>query len=152
MLAGLKSRLLRMRTSLHRAVFARSNGRLLATWGRLPVLMVTTIGRRTGLPRTTVLAALLTLDETIVVVASDGGAALHPQWYLNLCDDPIVEVVFRGRRRRMRARTAAEEEKALLWPRITAASPSYARYQADTARNIPVVLLEPDGRDADDRG
>jgi deazaflavin-dependent oxidoreductase (nitroreductase family) len=141
-----KDRLLHYRSALHRAVFASSRGRLLARWGGLPVVRLTTIGRRTGAPRTTMLVAPLALGETLVLVASNGGAPRHPTWYLNLCASPDVEVVFRARRRRMRGRTASEEEKAVLWPQISAIAPSYARYQARTTRDIPVVLLEPLGR------
>jgi deazaflavin-dependent oxidoreductase (nitroreductase family) len=142
-LPRVKDRLLHARSALHRTVFAKSGGRLLATWGGLPVVMLTTIGRRTGIPRTTILVAPICLGETLVLVASNGGAPRHPSWYLNLCASGSVDVVFRGRRRRMLARTAGEQEKLALWPQITAISPSYGRYQDRTARDIPVVLLEP---------
>ena len=138
-----KERLLAARSAAHRAVFARSRGRLLAVWGGHQVLLLTTTGRRTGASRHTMVAALLVVGDTIAVAASDGGAPRHPAWYLNLRADPGVEVVFRGRRTPMRARTATAAEKADLWPRMTAAAPAYARYQRRTARDIPVVLLEP---------
>jgi deazaflavin-dependent oxidoreductase (nitroreductase family) len=140
---GLKDGVLHARSVLHRAVFALSGGRLLATWGGLPVVMLTTVGWRTGKRRTTIVVAPLTVGESVVLVASDGGAPRHPRWYLNLSASPDVEVLFMGRRMHMRARTAGEGEKATLWPRITAGSPSYGRYQNRTARDIPVVLLEP---------
>jgi deazaflavin-dependent oxidoreductase (nitroreductase family) len=139
----IKNRLLGARSALHRAVFAGSGGRLLATWGGLPVLLLTTVGRRTGLRRATILVAPLSLGETLVLVASNGGAPRHPAWYLNLCACPEVDVVFRKQRRQMTARTADASEKAVLWPQITALSPSYGRYQERTTRDLPVVLLEP---------
>jgi deazaflavin-dependent oxidoreductase (nitroreductase family) len=138
-----KDRLLHARGVLHREAFARSGGRLLATWGRLPVVMLTTTGRRSRAPRTTMLVATLCLGDTLVLAASNGGAVRHPDWYLNLSADPEVEVLFRGRRRRMRARTADDDERAELWPRVVAASPAYGRYQERTSRLIPLVLLEP---------
>lgn len=82
--------------------------------------------------------------DRIVLVASNGGAARHPDWFLNLRDRPEVDVVTSGRRGRMRARTASREEKDRLWPQVTGRSPSYARYQERTTRSIPVVVLEPD--------
>jgi deazaflavin-dependent oxidoreductase (nitroreductase family) len=81
-------------------------------------------------------------------VASDGGAVRHPRWYLNLRAGPDADVLFGRRRMHMRARTAGEDERAALWPQITAISPSYARYQQRTARTIPVVVLEPRGQAA----
>jgi len=81
--------------------------------------------------------------DLIVLVASNGGAPRHPDWYLNLCERPAVDVVMRGRRGPMRARTATPEQAARLWPRVTGSSPSYGRYRARTSREIPLVLLEP---------
>jgi deazaflavin-dependent oxidoreductase (nitroreductase family) len=81
---------------------------------------------------------------TIVVVASRGGDDSHPAWYLNLRDQPDAEVsVGGGPPRRVRAETAGPDERARLWPLITAHHPNYAGYQAKTERQIPVVLLHP---------
>jgi len=139
--------LLRIRTRLHRRIFSATGGRVLGRWGGLPVVMLTTTGRRTGLPRTTMLASPVQEGDRIVVVASDGGAPSHPDWFLNLRDRAQVDVVMRGVRGRMSARTATLEERARLWPQITSRSPSYARYQERTSREIPLVLLEPPGPD-----
>jgi deazaflavin-dependent oxidoreductase (nitroreductase family) len=84
-------------------------------------------------------------DDRVVLVASNGGAPRHPDWYLNLCERPEAEVVLAGSRRRMIARTATPKERASLWARITARAPAYARYQERTTREIPVVVLEPVG-------
>ena len=89
------------------------------------------------------LATPLQDGDLIVLVASNGGAPRHPDWYLNLRERPAVDVVMRGRRGSMRARTATPEEAARLWPRVTGRSPSYGRYRARTSREIPLVLLEP---------
>src|SRR5690242_10235711 len=129
MAPGAKTRLLRVRSALHRELFARSGGRLLARWGGHPVVLLTTAERSGGAPRRTVLVAPLGLDEPVVLAASNGGAARHPGWYRNLVASPEIEVVFGGRRRSMRARTATAEERASLWPRFVAAAPAYARYQ-----------------------
>jgi deazaflavin-dependent oxidoreductase (nitroreductase family) len=141
--AVVKDQIVRLRSALHRDVFTRTQGRLLKRWGGHPVLMLTTVGRRSGLPRTAMVAVLVRERETLVVVASDGGAPQHPQWYRNLCAHPTVEVVFEGRRRPMIARTADPWERAALWPQITSVAPSYARYQERAPRELPVVLLAP---------
>ena len=67
----------------------------------------------------------------------------HPAWFLNLRDDPDVEVAFAGKpKQRMRARVATPEERAALWTRVTDAYKGYAGYQTKTDREIPLVLLE----------
>lgn len=106
-----------------------------------PVLLLTTIGRRSGEPR---IAPLIYLEdgERLVLVASKGGMSHHPQWYLNLEANPDVEVELPGTGKiAMRAARASDEEKALLWPRLCAIYPDYDDYQARTERNIPVVIL-----------
>lgn len=131
------------RARLHRWLFGVSRGRMLATWGGLPVLLLTTTGRHSGIPRRVILTAPLVFPDAIVVVASNGGATAPPAWYRNLEADPRVQVLFGRCRRPMRARTAAAAERATLWPRIVARSPAYGRYQQRAGRDLPVVLLEP---------
>ena len=94
------------------------------------------------------LASPLQEGDRILLVASNGGAPRHPDWFLNLQDRPDVEVVMKGRGGRMRARTATPEEGARLWPQVTSRSPSYGRYRDRTTREIPLVLLEPSMSDA----
>ncbi|MDM7829925.1 nitroreductase/quinone reductase family protein [Cellulomonas edaphi] len=128
---------------LHRAAVRVSRGRV---GGRLlgdPALELTTTGRRSGRPRVSMLTAPLQLGDSLVVVASRGGDDVHPAWFLNLRDDPHVQVALAGGPRRpMLARVADADERARLWPAITAGSPHYAAYQQRTTREIPVVLLE----------
>lgn len=110
--------------------------------GGAPVLLLTTIGRRSGQPRT---APLLYLQEgeSYVIVASKGGMSHHPLWYLNLESNPDVEVEIGREKKRMKARRLSKEEKATLWPKLVAMYKSYDDYQARTERDIPVVILEP---------
>jgi deazaflavin-dependent oxidoreductase (nitroreductase family) len=106
----------------------------------MPVLLLTTAGRKTGRRRTTPLTYLDDVDR-LVLVASYGGAPRHPSWYLNLTAQPEVEVT-RGRRTvRMQARTATPDERAELWPRVTSRYRGYAAYQERTTREIPLVIL-----------
>ena len=110
--------------------------------GGAPVLLLTTVGRRTGQPRT---APLLYLreGENFVVVASKGGMSHHPLWYKNLEANPRVEVEIGRERRTMVARRATASEKAAVWPRLVAMYRDYDTYQARTERDIPVVILSP---------
>ena len=128
---------------LHRTLFRASRGRLLNTGMGMPVLALTTTGRTSGRPRTTMLTSPLQLDDKIVVVASKGGADRNPDWFLNLAANPNVEVEMRGAKRTMTAHVADAAERAELWPRIVEDHANYGGYQAKTDREIPVVVLEP---------
>jgi deazaflavin-dependent oxidoreductase (nitroreductase family) len=131
-------------TGLHETAFRASNGLLFNRIGGMPVVMLTTTGRKSGRPRTTMLTSPVQDGDRLVLVASYGGDDRHPTWFLNLRADPRVDVLMDGRTRRMRARVATPEEKAALWPRVTAAYWGYAQYQRQTARDIPLVILEPE--------
>jgi deazaflavin-dependent oxidoreductase (nitroreductase family) len=110
--------------------------------GGLPVVVITTVGRKTGKRRPVALAVPVETDRSLLVVASDGGAADHPQWYLNMCASPTVKVLRNGRTQVMRARVAAPDERAELWSQVVARNPVYAGYQRKTAREIPLVWLD----------
>ncbi|MGC5018032.1 nitroreductase family deazaflavin-dependent oxidoreductase [Micromonospora sp. DT47] len=105
-------------------------------------LLLTTRGRRSGKLRRTALIYGRDGDRYLLA-ASNGGAARHPSWYLNLCDHPEVEVQVGAERFPARARTATAQERARLWEAMTAVFPTYARYQRQTDREIPVVIVEP---------
>ena len=107
-----------------------------------PIMLVTTIGRKSGEPRTSPLLYLRDGD-TLVTVASKGGSATNPAWYANLLAKPDVEVEIDGVKRPMRARTATAEEKSRWWPKLVEMYPPYATYQSRTPREIPVVALTP---------
>jgi deazaflavin-dependent oxidoreductase (nitroreductase family) len=133
----------RLLTGVHRAVFRMSKGRLGNTGFRMPVLELTTVGRKTGKRRSTMLTSPVQDGERLVLVASYGGDDRHPTWFLNLRDHPDVEVTMRGETRPMRARVATADEKAELWPRVVEAYKGYAQYQTRTDRDIPLVIVEP---------
>lgn len=126
----------------HRAVLRLSGGRLLARPFGMPTVALTTIGRRSGQPRTVLLTTPVHDAQRLVLVASKGGDDRHPDWYRNLVADPEVTLTLDGEPRRMLARTASPEEKAELWPDIVAAYRGYASYQRRTNRDIPVVICE----------
>ena len=106
------------------------------------MLLLTTIGRTTGEPHTVPLLYLRD-DETLVVIASYGGRDRHPDWYMNLVENPHTWVETPGSRQQMKARTAEPDERGEWWPRILSAYDGYAVYQSRTRRQIPVVVLEP---------
>ena len=133
----------RIVTGFHEAVFRLSNGRLGNRGFGMPVVMLTTTGRKTGKQRTTMLTSPVQDGEQLVLVASYGGDDRHPTWFLNLRDNSQVEITMDGRTRRMRARVATPEEKAELWPRVVAAYSGYGQYQRRTDRDIPLVICEP---------
>jgi deazaflavin-dependent oxidoreductase (nitroreductase family) len=124
-------------------IFRASGGRLgnKFLYGA-PVLLLTTTGRKSGAPR---VAPLIYGEdgENLVVVASKGGSAHHPGWYRNLRAHPDVQVEIGSETRALRARDATPEERARLWPRMSAIYPPYDHYQARTVRTIPVVILSP---------
>jgi deazaflavin-dependent oxidoreductase (nitroreductase family) len=133
----------RVSTRIHRAVFKASNGRLLGRIVGLPVVELVTTGRRSGKQRSTMLAPPIVEDDRLVLVASFGGDDRDPAWYRNLKANPQVRVTTAGSTRAMVARTATDQERAQLWPQITARYQGYARYQERTKRPIPVVILQP---------
>ena len=130
--------------AMHRTVAKLTFGRKGWTASEMPVVALTTIGRKTGRPRTVMLTSPVQEAGVWVVVASRGGDDHHPAWFLNLRDHPDVEVRVQGAAPQpMRARVASAEERTRLWPQVTTAYPHYASYQEKTDREIPLVLLEP---------
>ncbi|MBA3948019.1 MAG: nitroreductase family deazaflavin-dependent oxidoreductase [Herpetosiphonaceae bacterium] len=110
-------------------------------WHGVPTLVLITMGRRSGKPRRTMLIYGRDGDHYLVV-ASKGGAEQDPLWYLNLQEQPEVQVQVGAEHFSARARTATAEEKSRLWPLMTAILPAYDEYQTKTSRAIPVVILE----------
>ncbi len=105
------------------------------------VLLLTTIGHRTGKARRTPL--IYGSDgERYLIVASKGGADDPPIWYQNLVADPRVRIQVRGEVMDGVARTATPEEKAALWPTMTRMWPDYDEYQRKTDREIPLVIID----------
>jgi deazaflavin-dependent oxidoreductase (nitroreductase family) len=128
--------------AIHRAMDRLSGGRLGSRVFGIPALWLTTVGRKTGTVRTTALYYLE--DSRIpVVVASNAGLDSDPSWWLNLQAAPDATVRTGRRVRPVRAREVTPEERERLWPRLVKLNPDYAKYQAQTTRLIPVIILEP---------
>lgn len=108
----------------------------------IPVLLLTTIGRKSGEPRT---APLLFIEDgvSVIIVGSQGGLPKDPLWYKNLQANPECDVQIRRRKMKMKARTASPDERERLWPKLVAHYPDFASYATWTDRVIPVVICEP---------
>jgi deazaflavin-dependent oxidoreductase (nitroreductase family) len=126
---------------IHPRLYRWTGGRLGGAIGGLPVLLLTTTGRKTGDPRTSALTYLPHGDD-FVVIASVLGEPRHPAWWLNLAARPDASVQVGGTVHRVRARQAEGEERDALWRAVVAKMPDYDEYRARTSRRIPVVVLE----------
>ncbi len=143
----------------HQFLYQRTGGRVGARIGGAPALLLTTIGRKSGEPRTCALTYLKDGDR-MVVVASKGGSDRPPDWFLNLRANPEVVVQVGRKRWSARAHVASTEERERLWPLVNrnnrgfapiihrGARGRYDVYQRHTDRSIPVVLLETRGAEA----
>jgi deazaflavin-dependent oxidoreductase (nitroreductase family) len=127
---------------LHRAIYRVSGGRLGGSFGRAPVLLLTTTGRKSGRPRTQPLLYARDGDR-YVVIASKGGSPAHPLWYQNLQASPAATVTIGRASQPVRARDAEGEERERLWRAMTALYSGYDKYAERTGRRIPVVVLSP---------
>lgn len=130
-------------------LYRKTGGRIGRTWRigsaarkPAPVCLLTTTGCKTGQSRTVPLL-FLPEGDAVVLVASQGGAAKNPQWYGNLVADPSVTVQIGKDVRPLVARTATDDERAALWPRLVDLYADYDSYQSWTQRTIPVVICEP---------
>jgi deazaflavin-dependent oxidoreductase (nitroreductase family) len=126
----------------HIADYVASDGKSGHLWRGRPTLLLTTRGRKSGKLRRTALIYGRAGDNYLVIASNDG-SEYHPAWLLNLAEHPDVEVQAGAEKFAARATIAAPEEKARLWPVMSAIFPTYDRYQAETRRDIPLVILEP---------
>ena len=117
-----------------------TGGRLFGTMAGAPILLLTTVGRKSGLPRTKPVLYLRD-GEDLVVVASVGGQKRHPLWLKNLQANPAVTVEVGRDRSERTARVVPDQERESLWPRLVAMYPAFDLYQSWTARQIQVVVL-----------
>ena len=133
--------LLALITRVQRWLYLRTGGAIGASFFGITVLLLTTVGRRSGRER---VVPLLYIEDAghLVVVGSNAGDDRHPAWWLNLQANPRARVQVRRERFEVIAHTADPAERARLWPQLVAAYRDYARYARGTPREIPVVVLE----------
>ncbi|MGB3482240.1 MAG: nitroreductase family deazaflavin-dependent oxidoreductase [Mycobacterium sp.] len=124
-------------------IFKKTGGKLGDKFLRgAPVGILTTTGRKTGQARE---SPLLFLQEgrRIILVASQGGRATHPMWYLNLRTDPRMKFQTKHEVLELTARDATDAERDEYWPKLDAMYPDFVTYRSYTDRKIPIVLCDP---------
>ena len=129
----------------HPRIYRWTGGRVGGKMAGLPVLLIETVGRRSGERRETALTYLphsAPDGEAFVVIASVLGEPRHPAWYLNLEADRKIAITVGRDRIAVEARDAEGEEREQIWDDLIARSPDYAQYRTRTDRVIPVVVLE----------
>jgi deazaflavin-dependent oxidoreductase (nitroreductase family) len=130
---------------VHAAVMRRSRGRIRRSRvlaGGQPVLALTTTGRRSGAPRSTVVA-YVRHGDAYAAGALNLGSDRHPSWCLNLRADPRARIEVNGKRLPVEAREAAGEEAELLWAAFTERLPAIARSRKIADREVPVFVFDP---------
>ena len=123
-------------------VFRLTNGRAMSFMRGMPVLLLTTVGRKTGKRRTTPLMYIRD-GENYVITASNNGKDKDPYWYRNLKASPQVQIEVPGKRLDVSASVATQTEHEQLWPRLVSEAPFFDGYRKGTSRAIPMVLLRP---------
>jgi deazaflavin-dependent oxidoreductase (nitroreductase family) len=139
----LKAKLVNLIPQANVIIYRWSNGRFGAGVQDLPILILHTVGRKSGKARRSPLLYLQD-GEDYVIVGSRGGSDAPPAWWLNLQTTPEATIEIKGSKRPVSARNATSEEKAEYWPRLTAGYSFYNDYQARTDREIPVIVLSND--------
>lgn len=134
------TKLQRFLMDVHILFYRLTGGKLGGKLAGRPMLLLTTIGRKSGQERITPIFYLPD-DDRFLLIASNGGAPRHPQWWRNLQAHPQARVQIGRDTLPVMARQADAQERPVLWERITARYPNFAAYQRRTTREIPVVLL-----------
>jgi deazaflavin-dependent oxidoreductase (nitroreductase family) len=122
--------------------FRANGGKVGGQFEGAPLVLLHTVGARSGQPRINPLAYLPD-GENVVIIASKGGAPTHPDWYHNIRANPDVSVEIGTETKPMRARISEGAERDEIFARVVAAMPNFGEYQQNTDRIIPVVVLEP---------
>lgn len=133
-----------MTTRAHAKLIQLSGGRIRRSFlftGGMPILVLTTTGRKSGEPRSTPVG-FLPFGDDFAIIASNAGNDHTPAWWLNLQANPMAEVFVDRRRRAVRARRATEAEDESLWSTFSKLNPGFGEYRNLTERRIPVVVLE----------
>ncbi len=130
-------------STLHRLLYRATGGRIGRRLVNNDMLLLSTVGRRSGKDHTVPLLYLRD-GEDLVIIASWGGREENPEWYKNLVANPSATVQINGTRFPVRAATADDTKRSRIWPRVLAAYDGYRDYQSRTDREIPVVLLSRD--------
>ena len=134
--------LFKIAVRIHKTIYRLTGGRVGASIGGMRMLILATTGRRSGKAHQVLLGYMIDGDS-YVVIASYGGSARDPDWYLNLVSEPHVFVQVKGHRIAVNAQMAEGVDRERLWAQLVAKAPLYQKYQDRTTRQIPMVLLTP---------
>jgi F420H(2)-dependent quinone reductase len=132
-------------TRAHAAAIRLSGGRIRRSFlftGGMPILVITTVGRKSGQRRSTPVG-FIRHGEAFAVLASNAGNDRSPAWWLNLQAEPRAEILADRTHYVVMGRRASPEEEQALWKEFASQNPGFDEYRRLTERQIPVVLLEP---------
>lgn len=139
---SLSAGLLRAIGKLNVPLYRATRGRLFSRWADAPILLLTSIGRRSGQPRTAPVVYLAD-GQRIIVIGSNAGNERAPAWSFNLKANPVAEIQIGAERKGVRARVAVGEERAELWQKMNTQYSGFDDYEAKTTRDIALFVLEP---------
>ena len=142
MAAPKRSKVVELFWKIHPRLYRWTGGRIGGRIGAMPVLLLDSVGRKSGAIRTNALT-YIPKGKSYVVIASFLGEPRHPTWFLNLRSNPDAEIQIGGTHLRVRARETLGAERQALWSEVVGKFPDYAEYQSRTDREIPVVVLDP---------
>jgi deazaflavin-dependent oxidoreductase (nitroreductase family) len=125
----------------HIRVYRETNGERGYLWNGVPILLLTSTGRKSGQPRT-IPIIFTAYKNSFIIIASKGGSPTHPKWYLNVAENPHVTVQVKAEIFEAVARTAQQPEREELWAQAVKTWPNFDVYQSRTTRQIPVVVIE----------
>lgn len=138
-------RVLSMANNIHVALYRMGGGKFANKIANLPVLMLTTFGRKTGKPHTNPVVYIQD-GQDYVVSASSGGMDWHPGWYLNLKHTSEAKIEIGDKTFNVQAVIMDGEERVRLYEKFKAASDNFSKYEKGTSRVIPVIRLTPNGK------
>jgi len=139
---GPPKKLIRSITSLQAFIYMATKGRLWSTINNCDICVVHMKGAKTGKKRVVPLMHV-PYEQGVILVASLGGADVHPTWYWNLKKNPEIEVFVRSKKLNLKAEQVEDQMKSDLWPLICSCYPDFENYQQSTQRNIPVFNCQP---------
>jgi deazaflavin-dependent oxidoreductase (nitroreductase family) len=125
-------------------MYRRSGGKSFGRLRGMPILLLTTIGRKSGKQRVTPVMYIRD-GNNYVVTASNSGEDKHPGWFVNLRTNPQITIEVDGITKSVMARQSSPQEKERLWAQLVEQAPFFDGYQKKTRREIPMVILEPSG-------
>jgi len=123
-------------------LYRRSGGKILGTIGGMPLLLLTSVGRKSGEQHVTPVMYIRD-GESYIVTASNSGAEKNPAWFWNLKAHPQTTIEVGDKTLSVTARQASPDEKARLWAQLVQQAPNFENYKKKTTRDIPMVILRP---------